>query len=120
MTQNREFNSITNAYLDQIAQSLGYCLFQELNDPCTGQLRYIDFLHIDTLEACKRSYDTYRKIDISRSSFLGDTPTFYTSLQICTIEGVHKNTLRRLVREYLYDNAISEVWNQRRNIVQSA
>lgn len=120
MTHDREFNTITNPYLDQIAQSLGYCLFREINDPRTGQLRYIDFLHLDTLERCKKHYDGYRKIDISKSSFLGDTPTIYKSLQICTIEGIHKNTLRRLVREYLYDNAITEVWNQRRNIVQSA
>lgn len=99
-SSNKEFNKITNTYLDEVAQSLGYCLVR-LRKVSDNLYSVREYMSIGTKEDCLKSYNYLKKTDISVCKALKETPTYYKELAIYTINGIHKNTLRRLTREYL-------------------
>ncbi len=101
----KEFNRITNAYLDELAQSLGYCLILVTTDDNDNLFIY-DYLELNTYEKCRESYFHYKKIDQQKQTSPSNEPTFFQKLRICSIDGIHKNTLRMLTREYLNDRNV--------------
>jgi len=99
-SNDKEFNKITNTYLDEVAQSLGYCLVR-LRKVSDNVYSVREYMSIGTQEDCIKSYNYLKEIDISVCQQLNDTPTYYTELAISTTDRIHKNTLRRLTRDYL-------------------